>query len=159
DIPVALDELVVKLMSKAPADRPWDAAAAALALTELRDKANKGAKVAMVWPSAADPAANPGRAGLETAVKSTRARVKTKAAPLGPRGSLNRGLLETAGLGLILLVLAAGIAYVVIPPGQDYLFKQAEVLMKSPHRHDWITARNSFLDPLDRRFPDNPYQS
>src|SRR3954447_26410283 len=38
EIPVALDDLVVKLMAKAPADRPYDAAQAAHTLTELRDK-------------------------------------------------------------------------------------------------------------------------
>src|SRR3954453_17326748 len=54
EIPKALDDLIVKLMAKAPADRPWDAAAASLALTELQDKVAKGEKVAMVWPGEAD---------------------------------------------------------------------------------------------------------
>jgi serine/threonine protein kinase len=45
EIPKALDDLVVKLMAKAPADRPRDAAATAIALAELRDE------VAMVRPN------------------------------------------------------------------------------------------------------------
>jgi RNA polymerase sigma factor (sigma-70 family) len=38
EIPVALDELVVKLMAKGPADRPQNAAAVGAALIKLRDK-------------------------------------------------------------------------------------------------------------------------
>jgi serine/threonine-protein kinase len=51
------------------------------------------------------------------------------------------------------------IAYYLWPPGASYLYHQAEPLMASKHRHDWITARNTYLDPLDRRFPDHPYQA
>ena len=43
EIPKELDELIVTLMAKAPADRPWDAAAVGVKLTELRDKADRGA--------------------------------------------------------------------------------------------------------------------
>src|SRR3954449_207539 len=49
EIPRALDDLIVNLMAKTPADRPWDAAAAGQKLTELRDKLEKGEKVAMVF--------------------------------------------------------------------------------------------------------------
>ena len=51
EIPKALDELIVTLMAKSPTDRPWDAAAVGFKLTELRDKASRGASIAMVWPS------------------------------------------------------------------------------------------------------------
>ena len=51
EIPKVLDELVVNLMAKSPTDRPWDAAAVGMKLTELRDKVNRGASIAMVWPS------------------------------------------------------------------------------------------------------------
>ena len=51
EIPKALDELVVNLMAKSPTDRPWDAAVVGMKLTELRDKFNSGASVAMVWPT------------------------------------------------------------------------------------------------------------
>jgi eukaryotic-like serine/threonine-protein kinase len=153
DIPKALDDLVVKLMAKAPADRPWDAAAAGLTLSELRDKAAKGEKVAMVWPAEGDKAANPTRAGLEAPRKTkTKSTVKTSG-----RFVLSRTMIETALLVLGLLVVGGGIAYVLWPPGEAYLYRHAKELMASPHRHDWVTARNTYLDPLDRRFPRNPY--
>ena len=50
--PRLLDELIVTLMAKAPADRPWDAAAVRVNVIELRDKAARGDSIAMVWPAA-----------------------------------------------------------------------------------------------------------
>jgi serine/threonine-protein kinase len=155
EIPAALDDLILKLMAKAPADRPWDAAAAGLVLTELRDKAQKGEKVAMVWPAEGDSEL-PNRAGLETIAKPR----KEKTAKKGARGLvLDRSMLETALLVLALLVVGGAIAYVVWPPGQDYLFQKAKSLMDSKHPGDWARALSEYVDPLDRRFPDNPYKA
>ncbi len=66
--------------------------------------------------------------------------------------------LETILLVAALLAVGALIAYIVWPPGQEYLYKHAEALMASEERHDWITARDEYLEPLDRRFPQNPYR-
>ena len=46
EIPKVLDELVVNLMAKSPTDRPWDAAAVGMKLSELREKVNTGAHIA-----------------------------------------------------------------------------------------------------------------
>ena len=50
EIPKELDDLVVKLMAKSPADRPWDAAAVEQSLLDLRGKAQSDQPIAMVWP-------------------------------------------------------------------------------------------------------------
>ena len=63
-MPKDLDDLVVKLMAKSPADRPWDAAAVEQSFKDLRDKAQRGDAIAMVWPDPGSPAANPRRAGM-----------------------------------------------------------------------------------------------
>jgi serine/threonine protein kinase len=47
-IPRELDDLIVKLMAKAPPDRPYDAAQAAQTLIELRDKVGRGKKSTIV---------------------------------------------------------------------------------------------------------------
>ena len=78
EIPKALDDLVVKLMAKAPADRPWDAAAVGLVLTELRDKAEKGGKIAMVW-SAGDRQGRPHTAGFDAGTKPKKDKNASKA--------------------------------------------------------------------------------
>jgi serine/threonine-protein kinase len=56
------------------------------------------------------------------------------------------------------MAIGGFIAYRVWPPGAEYLYKQAEVLMASTDEHDWKTARDEYLDPLDQRFKDNPYR-
>ena len=77
---------------------------------------------------------------------------------LGPL-ILSRAMVETAALVLTLLVLGAGIAYVVWPPSQEYLFSHAKALMDSKSSADWSLALRNYIDPLDRRFPDNPYKA
>src|SRR5206468_2716709 len=56
EIPEALDSLVVQLMAKAPADRPWDAVEVAHVLTQIRDEAlQQRAKTALSLPHARRP--------------------------------------------------------------------------------------------------------
>ncbi|QEH32893.1 Serine/threonine-protein kinase PK-1 [Aquisphaera giovannonii] len=169
-IPKELDELVVKLMAKAPSDRPWDAAAVEHMLTELRDRAEQGKSIPMVWaePDAPD-AVHPGRAPV--AKSPTRARKKGRKPSLAssaiaggvPSGEdeeagwLARARLETMGLVLALLAIAGGMAYVLWPPSAETLYRKAEALMQSSRRSDWITARDEYLDPLDSKHPGHPY--
>ncbi|MDR3635063.1 MAG: serine/threonine-protein kinase [Isosphaeraceae bacterium] len=163
EIPKALDDLVVKLMAKAPADRPWDAEAVGFALTELRDKASKAEAVPMVWPTidadgnVVTPAAATPRAPTQGAKKTRKA-----ARTLGTRefGGTRAGrrAIETVGLVLALIVVAGAIAYVVWPPGQDYLYRHAKELMASSNRVDWIIARDEYIEPLNQRFPNHPYR-
>jgi serine/threonine-protein kinase len=185
EIPKALDELIVTLMAKAPADRPWDAAAVGMALTKLRDKAERGAAIAMVWPKSQADAGKPSRSGGAPkggpevldgpAKKSRKARSIAALAPSAIFGStrtstrssaragtrsfrITRSVVETGLLVSALLAIGAFIVYWVYPPSAGYLYHQAELLMASKNRHDWLTARDDFLDPLDSRFPANPFR-
>jgi serine/threonine-protein kinase len=155
EIPVALDDLINKLMAKSPADRPWDAAAAGMVLTELRDKAETGGKIAMVWSAETDKVL-PNRAGFDAGTKPRKEnRAKKTSGPL----RLSRGLVETAALVLALVALGAGIAYVVWPPSAETLLSNARVLMDSKKSSDWNLALRRYIEPLDQRFPDNPYKA
>jgi serine/threonine protein kinase len=168
-IPKALDDVVVSLMAKAPADRPWDAEAVAVILRELRDKADKNQSVAMVWPEPGDAAANPSRAGIGVAPKKPRpaGKGKKKSKSSGAiaavsvddePGFFTRERLEVLGLVGGLLVIGGFIAYWLWPPGQDYLYRHAVPLMESSRRSDWVQAIREYVDPLDARFPDHPYR-
>ncbi len=130
-------------MAKSPTDRPWDAAAVAAKLTELRDKAERGAPVAMVWPSSGPAAAKPSRAGARRgrqrrrrlhrthAEEKAQSRLDTKR-PLSGRTStgrlidaswLNRSTIETGLLALALVAIGGFIAYLVWPPSAEYLYQ------------------------------------
>jgi hypothetical protein len=194
EIPKALDELILNLMAKSPPDRPWDAAAVGHKLTELREKTESGARLAMVWPAAGSPEANPRRAGVAKPARggneadpSPGARQREGAgngAAGGPRkkprragtlsllvstfrtsrgrttgdagsGGIDRALIETLALAAGLVVVGGFIGYWLWPPSAEYLYRQAEPLMASKRRSDWITARDEYLDPLERRFTKN----
>jgi eukaryotic-like serine/threonine-protein kinase len=179
EIPRALDDLVVTLMAKTPSDRPWDAVAVEVILTELRDKAGRGDTIPMVWPAPGSTSANPSRSGAGVTGEAGRAaRPKKKGRKAGVLSTLtgsifstrsrtvgdvdessgpSRAYLETLILVVALMAIGGLIVYMVWPPGREYLYKHAEALMASTERSDWIKARDEYLEPLDRRFPDNPY--
>lgn len=161
EIPKALDELVVKLMAKAPADRPWDAEAVAFTLTELRDKDKRAETVPMVWPTmSADngaPTIPPSGRATATTAKKTRKSARTLGTFEFGGTHPGRRTLETAGLIAAFLAVSAAIAYVVWPPGQEYLYRHARELMASKDATNWILARDEYIEPLDRRFPNHPY--
>ncbi len=159
EIPKALDDVIVALMAKAPADRPWDAQAVAVTLGELRDKARKNQAVAMVWPEPGSAAANPSRAGVGVDSKKAKAgKKKARRSDDDAPGLFSRERLEIAGLVGGLLLVGGFIAYLVWPPGQEYLYRHAAPLMESSRRSDWVEAIRDYVDPLDSRFPNHPYR-
>ena len=171
-LPKALNELVVNLMAKAPADRPWDAAAVGHALKELRDKAESGQPIPMVWPEPGSPEANLPRAGMGEPVRRSRKKTRksgtifginsgfaTHESGQGILGSqfLTRPVLEAIGLATTLVVIVGFMGYWLWPPSAAYLYHQAEVLMASTHRSDWLTAQEEYLDTLDKKHPGHVY--
>jgi len=169
EIPKKLDELIVTLMAKAPADRPWDAAAVGAKLAELRDKADRGAPVAMVWPGAGPGSASPSDGAADRPRKKTRKSAAlaglSRSTFTGRSQSvyeasswLTRSMVETVVLASALVAIGGFITYWVWPPSKDYLYKQAQALMASTRRADWVTARDDYLNPLDERFPNNPFK-
>ena len=161
EIPLELDDLVVRLMAKSPADRPWDAAAVAHTLRELREKVNRGEAVRMARPAEPAGGLNPTRAGLDTPKAShgtsqDRSRSRPRIGFRLPADA--RRWIEPALLLLGLAAIGGFIGYMLWPPGAAYLFRQAEARMASKNRSDWLDARDNYLDPLDRRFPNHRYR-
>ena len=162
EIPRALDDLVIQLMAKDPADRPWDAVAVGEVLNTILQKASKGETVPMVWPSQGDSvdASMGSRSVADLPLpkrKSRRGKSGTGSAEAA--GARSRLRLEILGLVLALVAIGGFIGYMLWPPSETYLFNQAEHLMASKDRHDWYKARDDYLDPLDQRFPDHPNKS
>ena len=162
EIPRALDDLVVQLMAKSPTDRPWDAVAVGEVLKTILEKADRGETVPMVWPNEGVDASAATR-GAETVNKkgkSRKSKSKTFGGAIVPEGkSRTVFLLETAGLVLALVAIVGFVGYLLWPPGAPYLYAQAERLMATGERHKWAEAIETYVDPLDRRFPENPYKA
>ena len=144
EIPTALEDLILLLMAKTPSDRPWDAASVGQMLTSLRDKAVRGEPIPMVWDSAGN------RTGSVT-IRTTR-RKRPKKKPRSP-DSILPPWAGTAALGLALAGLIGIVAYLLWPPGPDYLHRHAAALMASENPDDWRRAKSEYLDDLLRRFP------
>ena len=109
-------------------------------------------------PRGSTPRPPPGRP--TTTVKKRRSRARSRPA-VDERARAGRlpGL-ETAGLVLALVAVGGFIGYMLWPPGAPYLFKQAERV--DGHRRAGTSGTrrsNEYIDPLDRRFPDNPYKA
>ncbi len=117
EIPVAIDDLVFKLMAKEPQDRPWDAQAVEVSLGELLEKATRNDAIAMV------------RAEMETVnmdglgLKNTKDIVtpKKKKKKRKKKGDdwdlpISRTAVGTAGLVLALVGALALVAYLLWPP-------------------------------------------
>ena len=155
-IPVALDDLIHKLMAKSPTDRPWDAAAVAMTLRELLAQHEAKQAMPMVWPEEGSAAANP-------TLSVASLRPKKEAGKKKKRKKTGLDRLRDVGptLGLVAALLAVGglIAYFVWPHSAAYLYAQAKPLMDSPDRESWLIAHSMYLDELDRRFPDHPYKA
>jgi eukaryotic-like serine/threonine-protein kinase len=159
EIPKVLDDLVVNLMAKAPADRPWDAAAVAQTLRELQEKEARQETIKMVWAEPGTLASMPTRAEIGDPLAKKAAKAKSKKAKKqGDDSKSIRERLEVAGLVAGLLLVALAIGYVVWPPSAGYLYRQAETLMAATEPTEWIRARDEYLEPLDRRFPQHEYK-
>jgi len=149
EIPRALDDLILMLMAKAPADRPWDAAAVGLKLEELRDRAAKGETIPMVWDRS--------ETGLMPTRDVGRLKPKVKKSPRRPEAALPPWA-GTAGLVLALAAILGLAAYLIWPPGAEYLHRKAGALMASENPEDWRRAKAEYLDDLARRFPDHAHR-
>jgi serine/threonine-protein kinase len=171
EVPRALDDLVLKLMAKGPADRPWDAQAVLVTLTELKEKLARGETIRMVFgPSGAGaalpsqaPAAEPASATPEPAPAATSATSAGTRAGKRPQKRRKKengwhgSLVGTLGLAAGLLVGVGVLAWLLWPASAEALFAQARPLMASTRYEDWDAAERRYLAELDRRFPGHPY--
>ncbi len=158
NLPVELDQLVHKMMEKRPEDRPWDCAAISMTLRAILEKIKTKKSIPMVYPEEGTPEANPTRAGTATNVPTAE---KKKLKKKKQRSLVFdwRQALPTVGLVAGLLVVGGLIAYIMWPPSAAYLVSKAEPLMASTERADWLTAKNMYLDELDRRYPNHEFKS
>ena len=144
DCPVWLESIVMRLLEKDPQDRYYDALAVQAALEEVSQKVAEQqsiAKQTVAGGTAATKAAN--RSEMERLLKKKR-RTKRSAGPIYERAWF---------LSVCLLMLIAGLTWLMWPMGEAELFTRANVLMETGDRVAWMDAREKYLEPYLERFP------
>ena len=154
EIPKALDDLVVNLMAKAPSDRPFDATLVGQILRGLQEKDERKEPIAMVRPELGTIGSMPTRAEVGTVGEPAPPTPRKK----GKRALKRKERLTTAGLVAAFAAVLGLITYLAWPPSAKNLYGHAQTLMASTDPTDWIRARDEYLDPLDRRFPEHPFR-
>jgi serine/threonine-protein kinase len=148
EIPLAIDDLVYSLLQKAPSERPWDALAVATQLRELLDADAAGKSIKYV----VKPGQNPNRAGADDLAK--------RASKKKAKGNRNWILIgEVGGLVAVLGLILGVVGYWIWPPSEEYLFARAAKMMESQEYTDWTAAISRYVEPLERRFPENAHQN
>lgn len=150
DCPIWLESIVLQLLEKDPDKRPRDSLAVHQALTEVSVKVAENAGVAQ-QTATGDPTSLsvPGDAQeVGALLKKKKKKKRNKHATFYE---------QTWFLVSCLLLLVGVVTWSVWPMGEEKLFAKASVLMASKDPVQWAEARDKFLVPLQKRFPDGAH--
>lgn len=151
DCPIWLESLVAQLLEKDPARRPLDAQTVGRALQEVQDKVAMQASVA-----AFSMHGGPTTLSMDRDVTAVRKAIGIKAKKKKP--TVDTPIYERVWfLATSLLLLAGVVAWSLWPLSEAKLFALAEAKMASQEPLDWKKARDEYLDPYLRRFPQGPH--
>ncbi len=163
DLPTELDELICQLLEKDPDKRPRDAMVFFKQLDAIFRKLERQAHVTSTDNREVTTQAEnrtdklsmedlPGPATL----MSRLVRAELDAEQRG--GLVSRFFNRPVVLVLILLACIGLLTWKLWPLSQDELYERGAKLMESESLYDMKTAWTEYLEPLERRFPDHPYQ-
>ena len=163
ELPHDIDDVVCQLLEKDPAKRPPDCLVLGKQLERIRNKLErKNHPTEEGVPNAATVAENrraieldddlPGPGTLMSRL------VREELARQNQHGMLGN-LLNKGWVLAVLLILCVGtIVWAFWPPGAESLFDNGSRLMASSRPADWERAWRDYLQPLEERFPEHPYQ-
>lgn len=149
DCPIFLEELIFRLLEKNPEDRVYDALALQGELEDVRTKVTEQRSVAAQTMATGVTA---GRVQSAEELKSILGKKKKK------KKRDNSPFYERVWFLASCLVLLGGlIAWQFLPEGEERLMAHAEKLLSSEFGMDWREAKDRYLIPLTKRFPDGRY--
>jgi serine/threonine-protein kinase len=149
DCPIWLDSLIDQLLQKDPAHRPFDAIAVAQALTEVRDRATQHASTLQQAV-----------AGQPSTIMLTQNAMEARKV-LGTKKRKRKNTMafyQRAWFLVVCLSVVLGlVAWILWPRSEAKLFELAQPLMATSDPFEWQTARQKYLDPYQRRFPNGAH--
>lgn len=157
DCPIWLSSVVEQLLAMDPRQRPYSPQAARLALAEARRRAEQGIGVAQHAVSGFSPLKLPG-ADQGEARRLLLGKAKLSRAEEPQRVDDSPEIWERpAFLAVALLGLLGVVAWLLWPLSEDQLRSKAEQLMAAEDGEGHSRARQQYLQPLLKRFPDGSH--
>src|SRR5205085_2458999 len=101
------------------------------------------------------PSSSPGPATLMAGLMRSELESQNRGGPVAR--VLNHPVTLVGALVLCVALIVYGIGRP--RPSAEELFRQAEPLMASDRPFDWERAWDEYLEPMMRKYPDNPYQA
>jgi hypothetical protein len=150
DLPHDIDNLIVQMLSKDPAQRPADGSVLLKRLESVRGKLVRKHNLT-------DTAFRAGGSKVDMPALPKAATTVSLSEPAPGPGRLLRAL----GLGAAFVLCVAGIvwAFARPKPNPEEQFQQARMLMASANPADWDKAWSDYLEPLTLRHPDNAHRA
>jgi len=162
DIPRELDEAVCQLLEKDPADRPADCGVLGRQLTGIRRKLDRKAEGTApgvihdpTWGAAVAPGGKSGPGPATVMSQLMRAELERQTRPSNLAQLINRGWV----LLPLFLVCVFIIVWSFWPASAESLYRQGAELMAQKDPAAWDRAWTEYLDPLNERYPNHPYQA
>jgi serine/threonine-protein kinase len=161
DLPYEIDEVVCQLLEKDPARRPADARVLQRQLESIgRKLERKGGLTLAGVKEDRTHSDNPqlhaeNREGPATFLSGL---MREELHRQNRGGPLSQLLNRPWVLVLLLALCLGALAWRFWPVGAASLFQRGETLMKSDNPDDWDEAWSKYLQPLNEKYPDHPYQ-
>lgn len=144
DCPVWLDRLIERMLEKNPDDRPFDALAVHTELGEIRDRIAAGNSVVAQTVAAADVQTAADKQDLKKLARKKK-RKKKKDGPFHE---------STWFLASCLIALVGVTVWLLLPPGEECLFEDAEMAMTEGDEIAQREALERYILPSIERFPE-----
>jgi serine/threonine-protein kinase len=154
DLPPEFEEVVCELMEKDPARRPGDASSLHRRLESIRRKMERRASNAE--SSAPLPTLGVAPEGSAT-LMSRLMRAELHRQIRG--GPVYRFLNRPSVLATLFVLSVGTIIWTFWPTSPETLFRRGAALMASEDRDDWAKSWNEYLEPLSKKYPNNPHRA
>jgi serine/threonine-protein kinase len=163
DLPYEMDEIICQMLEKAPEDRPADAMVLKKQLDSLDLKLHRKSRPTDAAVRSDRTLAEGGQRSVagedEEGPATLMSRLVREELEKQKHGGRVRRLLNHPAVLLAALTLVLGIlVWTFWPPGPETLYGHAAKLMQSKNFSDWEEARRDYLEPLNERFPNHPFQ-
>lgn len=160
DLPYEIDDLLCQLLEKDPSKRPPDCMVLMKQLEALKKKLDRKDQATSAGPRETvaenkptfDPKAEPGPATLMGRLVREELQRQNLGGPITQ--FFNHPWVIVIGFFLCLSVFA----YALWPPTQESLYRHGSELMASNRLADKEEAWRDYLEPLNQRYPEHPYQ-